>query len=111
MSERQFRSLAVQVDEACEAKGIFRKDVADIMGVSHPYISQIISRGGTADHIEQIAKALEIDPYYFDRYHILTFLDRITKGEEWANDVAALLIDGHRLPKKKQRDLMGKLAA
>ena len=79
------------------------------MRVSHPYISQMISRGGTADHIEQIAKAMDVDPYYFDRYHILTLLDRIEHGEEWAGRIGTLLIDGQRLPKREQTQILGKL--
>jgi transcriptional regulator with XRE-family HTH domain len=109
--QRRFRTLAEQIDQVCEEKGIFRRDIADKMGVSHPYISQILSRGGNADHIRQIAKALDMDPYYFDRYHVLTLLERVEKDDEWATEIALLLIEGQKMPKRKRSELLGKLAA
>jgi len=109
--KRRLRKLADQIDDLCEKMGILHKDIADKMGVSHPYISQILARGGTADHIKQIADALKIDPFYFDRYHILTLLDRMEYGEEWAGHVGNLLIEGQRLPKPEQAKILGQLSS
>jgi transcriptional regulator with XRE-family HTH domain len=111
MTTKRFRTLAEQVDQLCEEQGIFRFHIADRMEVSHPYISQVLSRGGTVDYIEQIAKALNVDPFYFDRYHVLTLLARIEHGDEWANEIGTLLIEGKKLPKRKQKQLVGRLAA
>jgi transcriptional regulator with XRE-family HTH domain len=109
--QERIRTLADQVDEICTRLGIRRKDVADRMGISHPYFSQIVTGRATPKHIEKVAKALDVNPFHFDLYHILTFIDRIEHGEEWANEIARLLIRGQKFPDRKRRDLVGKLAA
>ena len=61
---------------------------------SHPYISQIIARGGTADHIEKLTGALvelgvrvngkPIEPNYFETYAALVLLNEARSGDEGA---------------------------
>ena len=110
-TRRKFRRLGQQIDELCSSMGILKGEIAARMGFTQSYISQMIGRGGTTQQIEQIAKALNISPYYFDRYHVLTLLDRVEGGEEFAQDIATLLIEGHKLKGKRQRDFLGKSAA
>jgi transcriptional regulator with XRE-family HTH domain len=111
MTKRPFRKLSNQVDELLNKRGIYRRNLAQMMGVHESYISQIIARGGTASHIEQISLALDVDPFHFDRYHVLTLLSRVESGDEWAQEIASLLIDGRDWSKSKQRQTIKNIAA
>lgn len=77
------------------------------MGFSHSYLSQMIARGGTADQIAKVAIALDIDPFYFDRYHLLTFMERCDESDPYALTIAFALIDGHELAPRKQQEFLG----
>ena len=90
----RIRKLAPQIEEFCVAAGIMKRDLAERMGVSNSYVSQILHRGGTKEQIEQVALALEISPWQFDRYHILTFVERVDGGEDLAIAAAFALIEG-----------------
>jgi transcriptional regulator with XRE-family HTH domain len=108
---RKFRKLGQQIEEICKSMGIMKRDIADRMGFSHSYLSQMIARGGTSEQIEALAKAVGVEASYFDRWHVLTMLDRIEGGDEFAQVCAFAFIDGFSLPPRKRKEFLEKLVA
>ena len=107
---RKLRTLGQQIDEICRSKGILKRDIANLMGFSHSYLSQMIARGGTTEQIEALTKALGMkDSFYFDRYHILTLLSRVESGEEFAQTYAFAMIDSYDLPVRKRNSILEEL--
>jgi transcriptional regulator with XRE-family HTH domain len=92
----RLRKLGVQIEEMCSQRGWLKQDLAERMGVSNSYISQIVARGGTPKQIEQVASALGVSPWDFDRYHVLTFEERVTDGDLLATKIAIKLIEDYR---------------
>lgn len=95
MSPSAIRSLGDQINEICKLSGKFKRDIAEKMGVSNSYLSQILQRGGTPAQIESICKALAalnvrvsgkpVEPDYFDVYSALIILDEAQKRDPAAN--------------------------
>lgn len=47
---------------------MLKKDIAAHMGVDPSYLSQLLSRSIPIERLEQIAKAADVPPHYFDEY-------------------------------------------
>ena len=86
------RSFESQLKEIREVSGITFQEIANQMGVSGAYISQILKRGPTTEQVERIATALDIDPETFDVYHVLRFEQDVKDNRPEAVRFAELMI-------------------
>lgn len=94
------QKTSVQTRQFAEEKGLMLVELAERMGISKSHLSQIMSReSATARQIEQIAEALDISPWRFDGYHLLTFGERVNAGDEAALFVARTLIESKKKSK------------
>ena len=66
------RSFESQLWEIRNDTGITFQELADRIGVSPAYISQILKRGPTLEQVEKIAKALDVQIIH-DGQHLFRF--------------------------------------
>jgi transcriptional regulator with XRE-family HTH domain len=96
---RKLRTFEEQLKQLRYTCGLTQQALADMMDVSGSYISQIISRGPTAEQIEKIATALDVEPSVFDVYHSLALSKRLEEHDPASIAVMGLMAQYHALPK------------
>jgi transcriptional regulator with XRE-family HTH domain len=100
------RSFESQLREYRDETGITFQDLADRMGVSATYISQILKRGVSLEQLERIAKALELPPEDFDAYHLLSLERNYKGGDPLAHQYVKLMVRLAKLPENKRAAFM-----
>jgi transcriptional regulator with XRE-family HTH domain len=105
-TSRTMRSFESQLWEIRNDSGITFEDIADSMGVTPPYISQILRRGPSLQQVEKIAKALGIKPEKFDIYHVLSFERNVRDGDPLAHQYVQLMARMSQLPENRRSSFM-----
>jgi len=100
MGDYRFHTFKQQLELLLRQRKMKKVELAEAMGVSGAYVSQILRSPPNVEQIVRVAKALKIEPQTFDAYCVLTLRERIIAREPWAVAVGRLLMLGdkhHRL--------------